>query len=130
MHARCALESSLSYSGGEITIDLTRKVGICLYGDGRWKEVEELQLQVMETTKRVLGQENPDTLRSMNNLAFTWKGYGRDAETFKLMEECMRLGACILGANHAHIVSARPALLGWQTEELETGALADKDPGV
>jgi hypothetical protein len=36
---------------------------------GRWKEAEELFVQVMETSLRVLVQEHPDTLTSMNNLA-------------------------------------------------------------
>src|SRR5256885_4299742 len=38
---------------------------------GRWKEAEELFVQVMETRKRVLGAEHPDMLISMNNLAST-----------------------------------------------------------
>ena len=45
---------------------------------GRCKEAEELQVQVMETTKRVLGERHPDTLTSMNNIAFTWKKQGRN----------------------------------------------------
>ena len=32
---------------------------------GRWKEAEELEVQVMETIKRVLGEEHPDTLTSI-----------------------------------------------------------------
>ncbi len=44
---------------------------------GRWKEAEELDVQVMETSRRVLGAEHPDTLTSMNNLAWTWKSQGR-----------------------------------------------------
>ena len=36
---------------------------------GRWKEAEELFVQVMETRKRALGQEHPDSLTSMGNLA-------------------------------------------------------------
>ena len=36
---------------------------------GRWKEAEQLQVQVSEMTKRVLGEEHPFTLTSMNNLA-------------------------------------------------------------
>ena len=36
---------------------------------GRWKEAEELFVQVMETFKRVLGQEHPSTLTSMAYLA-------------------------------------------------------------
>ena len=32
---------------------------------GEWKKAEELQLQVMETGKEVLGPEHPDTLTTM-----------------------------------------------------------------
>ena len=46
-----------------------------------------MDVQVMETFKRVLGAEHPDTLTSMNNLAFTWKGQGQDKEALKLMEQ-------------------------------------------
>ena len=40
---------------------------------GRWKDAEQLEVQVMETRKRVLGVEHPATLTSMANLAFTLK---------------------------------------------------------
>lgn len=49
----------------------------CLSTDGRWKEAEELEVQVMELRKRVLGPEHPDTLTSMSNLAFPCKGQGK-----------------------------------------------------
>ena len=39
---------------------------------GRWKEAEELEVQVMEARKRVLGQEHPSTLTSIANLALTF----------------------------------------------------------
>ena len=39
------------------------------FNQGRWKEAKELFLQVMETRKRVLGQEHPSTLINMGNLA-------------------------------------------------------------
>jgi len=29
---------------------------------GRWKEAEELQMQVLQTRKRLLGEEHPDSL--------------------------------------------------------------------
>ena len=83
---------------------------------GRWKEAEELEVQVMETRKRVLGAEHPDTLTSMNNLAFTWKGHGRDAEAIKLMEKCVQLRTLVLGADHPHTLSSSAALIGWQGE--------------
>ena len=40
---------------------------------GRWKEAEELEVQVIETTKRVLGEEYPATLTSMANLASIYR---------------------------------------------------------
>ena len=36
---------------------------------GRWKEAKELEVMVMETRKPVLGEEHPDSLKSMANLA-------------------------------------------------------------
>ena len=45
----------------------------------------------METSKKKLGAYHPDTLTSMNNLAFTWKGQFRDAEAVNLMKECVQL---------------------------------------
>ncbi|KAJ5111451.1 hypothetical protein N7532_001986 [Penicillium argentinense] len=39
----------------------------------QWEEAEKLEVQVMETRKTKLGAEQPDTLTSMANFAFTWK---------------------------------------------------------
>ena len=95
------------------------------YGNqGRWKEAEELEVQVMETSLRVLGAEHPDTLATMNNLAFTLKGRGQDAESIKLMEKCVQLRTLVLGANHPYTLSSSTALIGWQTERLEIDALS------
>jgi len=90
----------------------------------RWKEAEELEVQVMETSLRVLGPEHPDTLTAMNNLAFTLKGRGHNAEAIKLMEERVRLGALVLGAGHPDILYSSAALIEWQTERLDIDALA------
>jgi len=35
---------------------------------GHWKQAEELEVQVMQTSKRVLGEEHPHTLSSIDNL--------------------------------------------------------------
>jgi len=42
------------------------------WNHGRWKEAEELFVQVIETRKRVLGVEHPSTLTSIANLASTF----------------------------------------------------------
>ena len=39
---------------------------------GRWKEAEELWVQVLEIKKRTIGEEHPSILRSMANLALIY----------------------------------------------------------
>ncbi|KAH9206574.1 hypothetical protein DL95DRAFT_416399 [Leptodontidium sp. 2 PMI_412] len=43
---------------------------------GRWKDVEELQVQVLEINKKKLGVDHPDTLSSMANLSIGIKADG------------------------------------------------------
>ena len=87
------------------------------WNQGRWKEAEELQVGVMETRKRVLGEEHPSTLTSVNNLAFTWKAQGQDGEAINLMSECVHLRTRILGAIHPDTLSSSAAFTEWQTQE-------------
>jgi hypothetical protein len=54
----------------------------------------------MEPSKKKLGADNPDTLSSTNNLAFTWKEQSRDPEAVSLMKEYVLLRQHVLGANH------------------------------
>ena len=42
------------------------------WNQGRWKEAQELLVQVMEARKKAFGQEHPDTLTSMANLALAY----------------------------------------------------------
>ncbi|OCK73732.1 hypothetical protein K432DRAFT_224868 [Lepidopterella palustris CBS 459.81] len=74
----------------------------------------------METRKRVLGEEHPSTLTSMNNLAFTWKGQGRDADALRLMNQCLELLMKVLGMSHPNTVSALTTLLQWSGVDLES----------
>jgi Tetratricopeptide repeat len=69
-------------------------------------------VQVMETRKRVLGEEHPDTLSSMNNLAFTMKEQHKRGEAFELMAECVRLGNQILGVKHPDALSSAAVVTG------------------
>jgi hypothetical protein len=77
----------------------------------------------LQISKRVLGAEHLDTLRSMHNLAFTWKQSGRYSEALKLMEECVRLQTRFLGNNHPDTLDSNEELLGWQAENLEISSL-------
>ena len=42
------------------------------WNQGRWDEVEKLDVRVIETSLRVLKEEYPDTLTSMANLVLTY----------------------------------------------------------
>ncbi|KAL8815792.1 MAG: hypothetical protein Q9223_005111 [Gallowayella weberi] len=67
---------------------------------GRWKEAEELEVQVMETSQRVLGEEHPDTLTSMANLASTYRNQGRWKEAEELEVQVLEISQRVLGEEH------------------------------
>jgi hypothetical protein len=56
-------------------------------------------VQVIETRKRVLRDEHPDTLININNLAFTLKGQGSTGRVITLKEDCCALGVAVLDPN-------------------------------
>jgi hypothetical protein len=39
---------------------------------GRWNEAEQLEVQVMDMRKKLLGADHPDTFGNMGNLASTY----------------------------------------------------------
>ncbi|KAF2186328.1 hypothetical protein K469DRAFT_664253 [Zopfia rhizophila CBS 207.26] len=69
---------------------------------GRRYKAEELDVQVIDKRKRVLGAEHPDTLTSMPNLAFTLKSQRRNEEAILLMRKCFQLRKQILGPQHPY----------------------------
>ena len=83
--------------------------------------MEELEVQVMETRKRVLGEEHPGTLNAIGNLAFTLKSQNRNEEAISLMEKCCRPRKRILGSHHPDTESSLEALTQWQMKNLELG---------
>jgi len=67
---------------------------------GLWQDAEELNVQVMETRKRVLGAEHPDTLISISNLASTFWSQGRWKEAEELEVQVLKTKKRVLGAEH------------------------------
>ncbi|KAK4194959.1 hypothetical protein QBC40DRAFT_311056 [Triangularia verruculosa] len=76
---------------------------------GWWEEVEKLDLQeeaeklfmqVIETFKTKLGADHPDTLRSMANLASTYRHQGWWEEAEKLEVQVMETSKTKLGVDH------------------------------
>jgi len=81
---------------------------------GRWKQAEELEVQVTETMKRVLGEEHPDTLSSVANLAYTLKDQEREEEAVELMTSCSNHRIKALGPSHHDTQSVLAALMAWR----------------
>jgi hypothetical protein len=99
-HAKCAM--SYGFAEGEDVewLDLARKTAMALYSDGRYNEAEELFVQVMETRKKKLGADHPDTLTSMANLASTYWYQGRWDAAEELEVQVMETRKKKLGADH------------------------------
>ncbi|KAF2727809.1 HET-domain-containing protein [Polyplosphaeria fusca] len=123
-HSRYVLSHSPTEQEGEDRSSLAWKSATALYNDGRWTEaeqlfVQQLFVQVIETSSRVLGDEHPSTLTSMNNLAFTFKSLGKVEQAFSLMKDCCRLQEEVLGPHHPDTVSSQEALAAWRLEAVE-----------
>lgn len=70
----------------------------------------------METSKTKLGPDYPNTLTTINNLAFAWKGSGRSTEAIRLMEECVQVRRRVLGIEHPDTQLSSSALDQWMQE--------------
>lgn len=94
---------------------------------GRWKEAEEVEIQLMETRTRILGSEHPDTLTSMANLSLVWKSQDRVPQAIGLLDEYVKLRRRILGIDHPITLCSSTALTTWQTEILNVNTSTDGD---
>ena len=70
------------------------------WNQGRWNEAEQLQIQVMDMTKKLLGAEHPDTLSSMADIASTYWKQGRWNEAEQLQIQVVDMRKKLLGAEH------------------------------
>jgi hypothetical protein len=60
----------------------------------------ELGEKVLEAMKRTLGDDHPNTLLSMNNLAMSYSNLGRQQEAIELGEEVLKARKRTLGEEH------------------------------
>jgi hypothetical protein len=74
-------------------------------------------VDVVEISKRVLGEEHPFTLTSMAILAITWKYNGRAKDALFLMRNCIVLNQRVLGTEHPHTLSSVVWFTAWEVME-------------
>ena len=73
---------------------------------GKYDRAEELQVQVMETTKRILGEEHLSTLSSMANLASIFWHQGRWKEAEERYSKIIEIRKKLLGKEHPDTLSS------------------------
>ncbi|KAJ6004729.1 hypothetical protein N7540_013098 [Penicillium herquei] len=84
----------------EEVLDSTSMLATAYWLDGRWKEAEQLEVQVMETRRTKLGADHPSTLTSRANLGSTYGKQGRWEDAGQLFVQVMKMSKMKLGADH------------------------------
>ena len=105
-HAKYALSHSSRDEEDTGKIAMVRKYGKALLSDGEHKEAEQLFMQVIATRRRVLGDEHPDTLTVISNLASTYWNQGRRKEAEELNIQVMEIRRRVLGDEHSDTLTS------------------------
>ena len=74
---------------------------------GKFKEAEQLDIEVLDARTRILGVDHPDTINAMANLATTYGHLGKYTEAEKLQIQVLHARNRILGVEHPHTILAR-----------------------
>jgi serine/threonine protein kinase/tetratricopeptide (TPR) repeat protein len=82
---------------------------------GRFDRAEALLKAALETRRRVLGDEHPDTLESMNGLAGLYFNQGRYAEAEPLFRSAYEMRRRVLGEEHRDTLKSMNNLAGLHT---------------
>jgi tetratricopeptide (TPR) repeat protein len=105
-HAKYALSSDLTEQYNEARTDLIWKCAVILHTDGRSREAEELLVQVLEIRKRALGDEHPETLMAMDNLATVLGCQGKYEAAEAMSRQTLLLEETVLGREHPSTLTA------------------------
>ncbi len=66
----------------------------------RYREAEPLYEQALKIKRKMLGEEHPDTARSLNNLALLYVRQGKHGEAEPLYEQALKIKRKMLGEEH------------------------------
>jgi hypothetical protein len=116
-HARHALGSNLIEKSGENRVSLAGNFRSRLHFDGRFNKAEAPLTEVMETRKRILGVEHPDTLTMIDYLASTYRRQGRLKEAEELGVQVVEIGRKALGVEHLSTLSGISNLVSTYREQ-------------
>ncbi|KAL1985939.1 hypothetical protein VTN96DRAFT_7204 [Rasamsonia emersonii] len=101
-HAQSVLEFTQNAEGQNLRNRIHLQAGIAYYmwSQGRYKEAEELDIQVLEAKKKEVGLEHMETVECMSYLASTYADQGRWAEAEELDRQVVELRKKLLGPEH------------------------------
>ncbi|KAH0555801.1 hypothetical protein GP486_006255 [Trichoglossum hirsutum] len=81
-------------------IDTAARFALAFAENGRLQSAMELRGKVLEARQRTLGNEHPDTLMAINNLASSYSDLGRRQEAMELGEKVLEARQRTLGNEH------------------------------
>ncbi|RKK62226.1 hypothetical protein BFJ66_g1033 [Fusarium oxysporum f. sp. cepae] len=105
-HAVAVGEWAATCEQEEAASELLDRVSDYLYDRGRWREREPVDGRILELRQQALGEEHPDTIRSMANLATTYHAQGRYDEDEEISTRVLELRRKALGEEHPDTISS------------------------
>ncbi|KAI9652346.1 MAG: hypothetical protein M1829_001669 [Trizodia sp. TS-e1964] len=142
-HALKVVECKEARNYKSVAPFLMADIGRYYWEQGRSNEAEQLQVEVLELQKEVLGPNDPHTITARANLAATWRQQGRLKQAENLLVEVLEFQKEVLGPNNPKTIRSMAHLAAtlWQqgrsneAEELDfkvlklrIEALGPKDP--
>ena len=91
-----------AYTKNDLDSETAEKLAQVYSEGGCWKKAEELQVKVMETRKRMLGEDHFGTWTSIANLASTFQNQGWWNKAEELQVTVMETMKRVLGEDHPH----------------------------
>ncbi|KAJ7819155.1 hypothetical protein B0H13DRAFT_2292309 [Mycena leptocephala] len=125
---------SLRHGNQQVVVDFGAQYGVIYWDAGWYEEAKELDLAVLEQRKQVLGDDHPDTLQAMGNLAVTYERLGQYKQAEELQIVVMEKQKQVLGDVHPETLQAMGNLASTyqklgkvhKAEELEVVVLAKR----
>ncbi|CAG8544496.1 14721_t:CDS:10, partial [Acaulospora colombiana] len=103
----CDIECTKEFGQRNTTrMSIRSRLAIALGECGEWREVENIQREVLEVRREILGLRHPDTITAMNNLAYTLGHHRQLEEDEKIQREVLEARREILGLRHPDTITA------------------------
>ena len=104
--------------------NVMHRVGWFVREDGKTIDSERILLRSWGIFRRILGEEHPDTLASMSDLAIIYRVQGRTGEAAALQEEVLQKRRRILGEEHPDTLRSMNNLANTYSDQGRTAEAA------